>query len=90
MEVQLRLKGHPSSYTYRQGNDVVHIKVQNTGDYYDLYGGERFATLEKLVNFYVENPGSLRDNKKGNIDLISPLNFDCEVTNERFVIFVSS
>lgn len=23
----------------------THIKIQNTGDYYDLYGGEKFATL---------------------------------------------
>lgn len=34
----------------RRPNDVVtHIKIQNTGDFYDLYGGEKFATLAELV-----------------------------------------
>ena len=28
---------------------------QNTGDFYDLYGGEKFATLSELVQFYTEN-----------------------------------
>ena len=28
---------------------MTHVKIQNTGDYYDLYGGEKFATLAELV-----------------------------------------
>ena len=34
---------------------MTHIKIQNTGDFYDLYGGEKFATLSELVQFYTEN-----------------------------------
>ena len=33
---------------------------QNTGDFYDLYGGEKFATLSELVQFYMENQGQLK------------------------------
>ena len=36
-------------------DQVTHIKIQNTGDFYDLYGGEKFATLSELVQFYTEN-----------------------------------
>lgn len=35
---------------YRRNNEVTHIKIQNTGDFYDLYGGEKFATLSELVS----------------------------------------
>jgi tyrosine-protein phosphatase non-receptor type 11 len=34
---------------------VTHIKIQNSGDYYDLYGGEKFADLTELVQYYLEN-----------------------------------
>ena len=43
----------------RRGTEVTHIKIQNTGDYYDLYGGEKFATLSELVQFYTENEGQV-------------------------------
>ena len=46
-----------------------HIKVQNTGDYFDLYGGEKFATLMELVRFYMDNPGTLRETNGKLIDL---------------------
>jgi hypothetical protein len=32
-------------FTVRRRGEVTHIKIQNTGDFYDLYGGEKFATL---------------------------------------------
>ena len=56
--------------------------VQNAGDYYDLYGGEKFATLGELVSYYVKNPGTLRERNGRVIELKYPLN--CEVvTTER-------
>ena len=39
----------------RRGDGVTHIKIQNNGDFYDLYGGEPFATLSELVQYYMEN-----------------------------------
>ena len=36
----------------RHKGSVVHIKIQNTGEVYDLYGGEQFATLMELIDFY--------------------------------------
>ena len=63
---------------------MTHIKIQNSGDYYDLYGGEKFATLGELVSFYMENPGSLRERNGTLIELKTPFNSD-EVTAERCV-----
>ena len=66
----------------RRGDEVTHIKIQNSGDYYDLYGGEKFATLGELVGFYMDNPGTLREKNGQIIELKVPLNSD-EVTAER-------
>ncbi|XP_076451499.1 tyrosine-protein phosphatase non-receptor type 11-like [Babylonia areolata] len=38
---------------------LVHIKIQNTGDGFDLFGGEVFATLAELVQYYLEDKGTL-------------------------------
>lgn len=72
----------------RRGNEVTHIKIQNSGDYYDLYGGEKFATLGELVSYYMENPGSLRERNGTEIELKNPFNSD-EVTAERYQYFFS-
>lgn len=61
---------------------MTHIKIQNSGDYYDLYGGEKFATLGELVSYYMENSGSLRERSGNVIELKTPFNSD-EVTAER-------
>lgn len=69
---------------FRRGAEITHIKIQNTGDFYDLYGGEKFATLGELVGFYMENPGALREKNGIVIELKAPLNSE-EVTAERLV-----
>uniref|UniRef100_UPI0035902089 tyrosine-protein phosphatase non-receptor type 11-like isoform X1 n=1 Tax=Myxine glutinosa TaxID=7769 RepID=UPI0035902089 len=58
----------------RQNDEVRHIKIQNTGDYYDLYGGEKFATLAELVQYYTDNQGQLRERNRQIIELKFPLN----------------
>ena len=63
---------------------MTHIKIQNSGDYYDLYGGEKFATLAELVQYYTENPGTLKEKNGLVIELKHPLNCE-EVTTERSV-----
>lgn len=67
----------------RRDDDVTHIKIQSTGDFYDLYGGEKFATLAELVMYYTENPGTLKEKNGQVIELKAPLNSE-EVTNERY------
>ena len=71
----------------RRIDEVTHIKIQNSGDYYDLYGGEKFATLGELVSYYMENPGTLREKSGMVIELKNPLNCE-EVTAERWVWLV--
>lgn len=61
---------------------MTHVRIQNQGDFYDLYGGEKFASLAELVQYYIENPGQLREKNGVVIELKQPLNCE-EVTNER-------
>ena len=51
---------------FRRHGQITHIKIQNTGDFWDLFGGEKFATLSELVQFYMENQGQLRE-KNGEV-----------------------
>ena len=61
---------------------MTHIKIQNTGDFYDLYGGEKFATLSELIQYYTENPGQLREKNGQVIEMKFPLN-STDPTTER-------
>ncbi|KAG7276337.1 hypothetical protein CRUP_032392 [Coryphaenoides rupestris] len=56
-------KSNPGDFTLsvRRNDEVTHIKIQNSGDYYDLYGGEKFATLAELVQYYTEQHDLLRE-----------------------------
>ncbi|XP_041973227.1 tyrosine-protein phosphatase non-receptor type 11-like [Aricia agestis] len=67
----------------RRGNEVTHIKIQNNGEFLDLYGGEKFATLSELVQYYMENQGQLREKNGNIIRLKTPLNC-ADPTTERW------
>lgn len=68
----------------RVGEQVTHIRIQNTGDFYDLYGGEKFATLSELVDYYTAEHGILQDKDGTVIELKYPLN-SSDPTTERCV-----
>eukprot|EP00042_Codosiga_hollandica_P055939 m.794023 g.794023 ORF g.794023 m.794023 type:complete len:597 (+) comp59236_c0_seq3:99-1889(+) len=78
-------KSNPGDFTLsvRRGDEITHIKIQNTGDYYDLYGGEKFATLSELVQFYTETDDQLREKSGAVIQLKYPLLCD-DPTTERW------
>lgn len=67
----------------RRGSDITHIKIQNNGEFLDLYGGEKFATLSELVQFYMDNQGQLREKNGNIIRLKTPLNC-ADPTTERW------
>ncbi|XP_062848645.1 tyrosine-protein phosphatase non-receptor type 6 [Trichomycterus rosablanca] len=71
------------SLSVRVGEAVTHIRIQNTGDYYDLYGGEKFASLSELVEFYTADHGTLQDKDGTLIQLKYPLN-SSDPTTERW------
>uniref|UniRef100_A0A7N6AKV0 protein-tyrosine-phosphatase n=1 Tax=Anabas testudineus TaxID=64144 RepID=A0A7N6AKV0_ANATE len=71
------------SLSVRLGEMVTHIRIQNTGDYYDLYGGEKFATLSELVEYYTAENGILQDKDGTIIELKYPLNCS-DPTTERW------
>lgn len=58
----------------RRNGKVTHIKIQNQGDFYDLYGGSQFASLVELVQHYAEGFGSLKEKNGEVIELKYPLN----------------
>ncbi|EDW43922.1 GM19196 [Drosophila sechellia] len=76
---------NPGAFTLsvRRGNEVTHIKIQNNGDFFDLYGGEKFATLPELVQYYMEN-GELKEKNGQAIELKQPL-ICAEPTTERYL-----
>lgn len=78
-------KSNPGDFTLsvRRDGEVTHIKIQNTGDFYDLYGGEKFATLSELIQFYTENPGQLKEKNGQIIEMKYPLN-STDPTTERW------
>ncbi|XP_017266898.1 tyrosine-protein phosphatase non-receptor type 11b isoform X1 [Kryptolebias marmoratus] len=78
-------KSNPGDFTLsvRRNNEVTHIKIQNSGDYYDLYGGEKFATLAELVQYYTEQQDLLRERNGHVIELKYPLNCK-DPTSERW------
>ena len=78
-------QNNPGDFTLsvRRGNEVTHVRIQNQGDFYDLYGGEKFATLAELIQYYTENPGQLREKNGCVIELKTPLNSE-EITTERY------
>ncbi|XP_073540929.1 tyrosine-protein phosphatase non-receptor type 6 isoform X1 [Phyllobates terribilis] len=71
------------SLSVRVEDSVTHIRIQNTGDYYDLYGGEQFATLTELVDYYTGQHDCLQDTDGTVIPLKYPLNCS-DPTNERW------
>uniref|UniRef100_A0AAQ4Q2P4 protein-tyrosine-phosphatase n=1 Tax=Gasterosteus aculeatus aculeatus TaxID=481459 RepID=A0AAQ4Q2P4_GASAC len=78
-------KSNPGDFTLsvRRDDEVTHIKIQNSGDYYDLYGGEKFATLAELVQYYTEQQDLLRERNGHVIELKYPLNCQ-DPTSERW------
>ena len=67
---------------FRRGEGVTHIRIQNTGECYDLYGGEQFATLTELVQHYTEKSDELEERSGEVIHLKCPL-MSADPTTER-------
>ena len=40
----------------RRPHDVKHVKILSNGEFFALVGGESYATLDELVEFYMANP----------------------------------
>ena len=73
----------------RRNGEVTHIKIQNTGDFYDLYGGEKFATLAELVQHYMENQSQLKEKNGEVIELKYPVT-SADPTPERLLHIFSN
>eukprot|EP00794_Sanderia_malayensis_P014900 gene14900-16444_t len=65
----------------KRGSLITHVKIQNNGEKFDLYGGETFMSLTELVQFYMEN--ELKERNGEVIQLKYPMNSQ-DPTNERW------
>eukprot|EP00040_Diaphanoeca_grandis_P010516 m.53851 g.53851 ORF g.53851 m.53851 type:complete len:558 (+) comp21829_c0_seq1:100-1773(+) len=81
-----RSSGNPSDFTLccSKDGEVYHIKIQSTGDFFDLYGGETFATLFELIEHYRDpsSPG-LKEAKGKLLELKYPV-LSTDPTTERW------
>lgn len=78
---------HGRGIVSRRGAEVTHIKIQHTDEFYDLYGGEKFATLSELVEFYRLNRGQLKEKNGTVIELKYPLLSE-DITTERCAVML--
>ncbi|PAA80179.1 hypothetical protein BOX15_Mlig005312g1 [Macrostomum lignano] len=64
-----------SDYTLsvRRGDQVTHVKIQSNGEFFDLYGGDKFATLQELVEHYMNRLGTIKETNGRVIELKYPL-----------------
>jgi len=69
------------SLSVRRRDKVTHIKIRRVGEFYDLHGGEQFATLAELVQFYSEN--QFKEKNGEILELKRPLN-SSDPTTERW------
>lgn len=69
------------SLSVRRRDKVTHIKIRHMGDFYDLHGGEQFATLAELVQYYTVN--QLKEKNGEVLKLKTPLN-SSDPTTERW------
>jgi len=69
------------SLSVRRRDKVTHIKIRHLGDFYDLHGGEQFATLAELIQYYTEN--QLKEKNGEVFELKKPLN-SSDPTTERW------
>ncbi|XP_057613570.1 tyrosine-protein phosphatase non-receptor type 11-like [Chionomys nivalis] len=78
-------ESNPGDFTLsvRRNGAVNHIKVHNTGYYYDLYGGKKFATLAELLQYYMEHHEQLKEKNGDVVELKYPLNC-ADPTSERW------
>lgn len=70
------------SLSVRRRDKVTHIKIRHTGDFYDLHGGEQFATLAELIQHYTEN--RLKEKNGEVFELKRPLDSSDPITERWF------
>lgn len=57
----MRFISYPFLSVRRRETDVIHVHIQNNGDYYDISTGSEFASLIELVSYYTEQGNPLKE-----------------------------
>ncbi|GMT14824.1 hypothetical protein PFISCL1PPCAC_6121, partial [Pristionchus fissidentatus] len=68
-------ESQPINYTLsiNRGSTITHVKVQRNGDTLDLLGGESFASLADLIQYYIDNPEQLKERNGDIIYMVQPI-----------------
>ncbi|CAJ0607019.1 unnamed protein product [Cylicocyclus nassatus] len=69
-------ESQPHNFTLSiiRGKAITHVKIQkNSDDFLDLFGGESFASLSELVQFYIDNPEQLQERNGESITMKRPV-----------------
>ena len=61
------------SFLHRRHKDVIHFKIYNNGECFNIYGEDEFASVPELIQFYRSGEGDFLDDNREPVDLIQPL-----------------
>ena len=82
MCIKLPQFSYQSFENFRRNGKIIHVKIQNAGDCYDLFGGEQFASLHKLVEHYSNGEGQGMLKEKGGEVIL--MKYPLPATSHRF------
>ena len=87
-----RGKTNPNlTLSVRRRNEVTNIKIRrHQNGFYDLFGGEPFASLSDMIQFYMKNEELLKEKSGDIIELRFPLNCEDPTTERWFHGKISS
>ena len=52
---------------------MIHFKIYNNGECFNIYGEDEFASVPELIQFYRSGEGDFLDDNREPVDLIQPL-----------------
>eukprot|EP00112_Aurelia_sp_Birch-Aquarium-sp1_P024552 Seg782.13 transcript_id=Seg782.13/GoldUCD/mRNA.D3Y31 product="Tyrosine-protein phosphatase non-receptor type 11" protein_id=Seg782.13/GoldUCD/D3Y31 len=65
----------PGAYTLsvRRHKEVIHFKIFNNGECFNIYGEDEFASVPELIQFYRNGEGEFFDDNREPVNLNQPL-----------------
>ena len=57
----------------RRRNEIMHVKISNDGETFELYDGDGFASVPELIDYYRSNPGQFVDKAGRSVEMYEPM-----------------
>lgn len=71
---------------------MIHFKIFNNGECFNIYGEDEFASVPELIQFYRNGEGEFFDDNREPVNLNQPLHVQTSAAplqQERFVFILS-